>query len=424
MQQTAPPSPPREPAPLAMGLPMLRARMVSTLYGAMVVLGGLLVAGNVARALSTGWKPLYFAYLGLYAVVVLIFVLRDRLAFWLREGFAVSVMLLGGTAGFANFGLLGNTVPVFLCVIFIAATLYGLRAAVAVTGLCALAMVVVATAVFLGGLQPAVDPQAFLLNPTSWLAADLTVLVISGIVVLQASRLLEWLADWILAEQAQAQARIETELRLSEQMFAAAFRASPDWISLHRMDDGAFLEANPAFEWLTGYAHDAVLGRDPAQLPIWQLPEDWARVRRAAADDRPLLDLPVQMRAADGRQRELLVNARRTEAGGLKAILVVARDVTEPNRARHGRDALRAELERRVAEHTNALQMARTELEGFVASASQDLRAPLRAIEAEERELREALGAGPGTEDRELLGRLQRASQQATALVDSLIATA
>lgn len=413
-----------------MGLPMLRARMVDTLYGAMVVLGGLLVGGNVARALSTGWKPLYFAYLGLYLVVVLLFVLRERLPFWLREGFAVSVMLVGGTAGFANFGLLGNTVPVFLCVIFIAATLYGLRAGIAVTALCALALSVVATAILLGGLRPPVDPQAFFFNPTSWLAAGLTVLAISGIVVLQASRLLEWLADWILtgreanrvlAGQVQSQARIETELRLSEQMFAAAFRASPDWISLHRMDDGAFLEVNPAFERLTGYAHDAVLGRDPAQLPIWALPEDWARVRRAAVDARPLLDLPVHMRAADGRQRELLVNARRTEAGGLTAILVVARDVTEPNRARHGRDALRTELERRVAERTDALHAARTELEGFVASASQDLRAPLRAVEAEERELREALGASLGAEDRELLGRLQRASQQATALVESLI---
>jgi len=413
-----------------MGLPLLRARMVDMLYAAMVLMGGLLVAGNVARAFSTGWKPLYFAYLGLYAVVVLIFVLRGRLPFWLREGFAVSVMLLGGTAGFANFGLLGNTIPVFMCVIFIAATLYGLRGGVAVAGLCVLVLAVVASAILLGILQPPIDPQAFLVDPTSWLAAGITVTAIGGLLVLQASRLLEWLADWILAgraahrvldEQLRAQERIESELRLSEQMFAAAFRASPDWISLHRMDDGLFLEVNPAFERLTGYAHDAVLGRDPAALPIWHVPEDWARVRRACADDRPLHDLPVMLRAAEGRQRDVLLSARRTEAGGQSAILVVARDVTERNRARQGRDALRTELERRVAERSDALHAARGELDGFVASASQDLREPLRAIGAEERELRASLATKLGSEDRELLGRLERAAQQATQLVDSLI---
>lgn len=419
-----------EAARLVTRLPQLRAHMVDALYRIMLVGGGVLVAGNIARALATGWKPLYLVYVALYLIFVSLHVLRAHVALWVRESFAVGLMFVGGTAGYLQFGPIGNTNPVYLGVIFIAAAFYGMRAAIWAAAGCVVTLGVATAAFHLSGRPVGFDPAAYLHNPLSWVAACATVLAIGALVVVQSSRLLEWLADWILTgreanrvlgDQVQAQARIETELRLSEQMFAAAFRASPDWISLHRMDDGAILEVNPAFERLTGYAHDAVLGRDPAQLPIWQLPEDWARVRRAAADDRPLFDLPVQMRAADGRQRELLVNARRTEAGGLTAILVVARDVTEPNRARHGRDALRAELERRVAERTEALRAARAELEGFVASASLDLRAPLRAIESEERELRAALAGRVDAEGTELLGRLERASQQATQLVDSLI---
>lgn len=416
--------------PLSARLPALRAHMVDALYPVLMIAGGLLVGGNVLRALSTGWKPLYAVYLLFYACVVLIWLLRARVPLWLREGYAVGVMLVGGAAGFTQFGPVGNTNPVFLGVIFIAAALYGLRIGIFVTLGCVFVLASISVAVHVGDRLPPIDVSAFLANPTSWVAAAATVVAIGSMLVLQASRLLEWFADYILAgreaervlaEQVRAHERVAIDLRRSEQLFTSAFRASPDWISLHRLEDGSFLEVNPAFERLTGYAHDAVIGRDPGELSIWQRPGAWSALRDACTGENPPRDLPVEVRSAEGRQCELLFSASRTEAGGAWAILVVARDVTERNRARRGRDALRAELERRVGERTEALQAARVDLEGFVASASRDLRAPLQVIEAEERALREALAGRLDGEAAGLLGRLGRASEQAARLVDSLI---
>lgn len=79
------------------------------------------------------------------------------------------------------------------------------------------------------------------------------------------------------------------------------------------------------------------------------------------------------------------------------------------------------DLERRVAERTQALESANRELEAFAYSVSHDLRAPLRAIDGFSAVLEEDHGPQLGDEGRHTLGSIRRNAQRMSALIDGLL---
>lgn len=80
-----------------------------------------------------------------------------------------------------------------------------------------------------------------------------------------------------------------------------------------------------------------------------------------------------------------------------------------------------AELERRVEERTNQLELANRELESFSYSVSHDLRAPLRAIDGFSQALLEDYGDGLDRRAQGYLDRVRRAAQRMADLIDSLL---
>ncbi len=95
-------------------------------------------------------------------------------------------------------------------------------------------------------------------------------------------------------------------------------------------------------------------------------------------------------------------------------------DIDDRKRAQLELVELNAELERRVAERTRALEVANRELEAFCASVSHDLRAPLRAIAG----FSEALAESSGSLDPEgqsHLRRIRAAASRMGVLIDDLL---
>ncbi|GAB4511917.1 MAG: hypothetical protein Tsb0026_15410 [Sulfuricaulis sp.] len=82
---------------------------------------------------------------------------------------------------------------------------------------------------------------------------------------------------------------------------------------------------------------------------------------------------------------------------------------------------LNEELERRVLNRTEQLEMANKELEAFSYSVSHDLRAPLRAIDGFSRILLEDHAAALNTEGRDNLERVLKATQRMGSLIDDLL---
>ena len=81
-----------------------------------------------------------------------------------------------------------------------------------------------------------------------------------------------------------------------------------------------------------------------------------------------------------------------------------------------------AELERRVAERTAALEASNRELEGFTYSISHDLRAPLRAIDGFSQLLEQSCGARLDAEERRKLQIIRSNGRRMSRLVDDLLA--
>ena len=108
-------------------------------------------------------------------------------------------------------------------------------------------------------------------------------------------------------------------------------------------------------------------------------------------------------------------------ADGGPLVVLHMTDVTERVQATAALHRLNAELERRVAERTAALEAANRELDAFSYSVSHDLRAPARAVGGFAQILVEDFGDVLPEEGRRLVGVVQRAAQRMGELIDDLL---
>src|SRR5579863_1055528 len=70
----------------------------------------------------------------------------------------------------------------------------------------------------------------------------------------------------------------QESLRKSEERYRTAFQMTMDAVALNRVSDGAYVDCNLAFQTMTMYRQDEVLGRTSLELGIWVDPLDRARM--------------------------------------------------------------------------------------------------------------------------------------------------
>ena len=129
----------------------------------------------------------------------------------------------------------------------------------------------------------------------------------------------------------------EARLRESEARFSAAFRASPVFITIARMDNGHYILANEAFLKLIDYRLDEVLGHNSKDLSLWAEPADrdrfWEELRRTGS----IHERECRARNRQGRIFTLLVSSDVIEINKVPHLLSVGLDIT-------GRKQVEAEL--------------------------------------------------------------------------------
>ncbi len=123
------------------------------------------------------------------------------------------------------------------------------------------------------------------------------------------------------------------ERRAAESKYEVAFRSSPSSIALTSLEDGRFLEVNPAFEEITGYSRDEVLGETTLDLGIWGRTKERERFLRVLEEKGSVRDERLPVRRKDGRMRETLMSAEIVDLPEGRGILSVVRDVTAERRA-------------------------------------------------------------------------------------------
>lgn len=102
-------------------------------------------------------------------------------------------------------------------------------------------------------------------------------------------------------------------------------------------------------------------------------------------------------------------------------VAAYVRDITRRKREQARVMEINAELERRVADRTEQLELANKELESFSYSVSHDLRAPLRAIDGFSQALVEDYGEQLDERARNYLDRVRKAAQRMADLIDALL---
>ena len=182
---------------------------------------------------------------------------------------------------------------------------------------------------------------------------------------------------------------------------------------------------NPAFERLTGYAEDDVIGRTPRSLKhvdeqaSIEYSRAWDHLRRGIAWSGSLTDL---RRDGTPYAAEETIAPIRDNQGALIGFVAVIRDITARHQAEESVRKLNEELETRVEQRTEQLKSAYQELEAFSYSVSHDLRAPLRAIDGFSRILLDDHAAQLSDEGRRLLSRVRANTRQMGTLISDLLA--
>ena len=209
-------------------------------------------------------------------------------------------------------------------------------------------------------------------------------------------------------------ARLTAELQRRERELATLLEHATDVVV--RLDaDGRILYANPALRAATGGAPESVVGRRLAELP---LPADVAALGRHA----------VEQALRTGQERTLVFEAPPTsvddagrwwEARGVPvpatdgegpALLVIARDVTERERAARRLAAALADAK--------AESQAKTR---FLAVMSHELRTPLNAIRGYAELMGEGIYGPVTARQQEVLARVRAAERHLVALVSDVL---
>ena len=118
-------------------------------------------------------------------------------------------------------------------------------------------------------------------------------------------------------------------LRLSEEKFSSAFRASPLPIAITTLTDGCYVEVNDSFLCLLGYELPEVIGYTNAQLQIWVNPNEQANITQIVLTTGAVRNQEVDFCTKTGEVRTVLLSAETINLGGETCLLALCNDITE-----------------------------------------------------------------------------------------------
>jgi PAS domain S-box-containing protein len=210
-------------------------------------------------------------------------------------------------------------------------------------------------------------------------------------------------------------------LRESEEKFSKVFRSNPAFIAVSTLAEGRYIDVNGAYERVTGYTREQVVGKTVSDIRFWVNPEERAAMVETMRRDHRVQGLQAQIYKASGEIITCDISAELIDIGGVQCMISNTTDITERRRAEEAVQRLNTELENRVSERTLELEAANKDLEAFSATVSHDLRAPLRHIGGYLELLRDNLGPDLAGDNQRYLQSATRASARMTKLIEDLL---
>jgi PAS domain S-box-containing protein len=212
-------------------------------------------------------------------------------------------------------------------------------------------------------------------------------------------------------KRAEAELRESAErLRESEARFSAAFRSSPVCMTITRMSDGRWVEANDTFLAWSGFSRDEVLGLDSRELNLWIHPEArvqfWTDLRATGA----VRGRECEIRTRRSPINTVLLSAEVIEINREPHALLAAVDITERKRAE-------AELLKALAREQELGQLKSS----FVSMVSHEFRTPLGVIQSSAEILRDYLDQLDAGEQQEHLQSIARNTRRMADMMEEVL---
>src|SRR5258706_12753728 len=122
--------------------------------------------------------------------------------------------------------------------------------------------------------------------------------------------------------------RLEEEKAQSEEKFSKAFHACPDYMVISRLSDFRFLDVNPAFTRITGYAAHEVIGHPAEEFGLWVNESDLHKFRDTLRTHGKVVDLEAVFSSRSGATVRIKLNSAVTQMNGETVAITIARDLT------------------------------------------------------------------------------------------------
>jgi PAS domain S-box-containing protein len=127
--------------------------------------------------------------------------------------------------------------------------------------------------------------------------------------------------------------KAEEDLRSSEERLRLAWETSPDALSISRLEDGTYVDANQGYTFLTGYTRDEVIGRSALDLPFWADAQDRQPFAAYLKQHGHVRNFETRLRRKDGEIRSILLSAGVMMLHGEPHLLAVTKDIEDMKRA-------------------------------------------------------------------------------------------
>jgi PAS domain S-box-containing protein len=150
--------------------------------------------------------------------------------------------------------------------------------------------------------------------------------------------------------------RAQKALAESEARFSVAFQASPFFIGILRMSDGAYVLANDAFvNWL-GYPREEIIGRTSAEFGMWGNMDERVSALNDMRTVGSIRQREVHWQNRNGELFTILLSAETIKLDGTPHILSFAQDITQRKRVEEELRAGEARLRESEARFSAAFQ--------------------------------------------------------------------
>lgn len=216
-----------------------------------------------------------------------------------------------------------------------------------------------------------------------------------------------------ITERKRAEAELresEARLRESEARFSTAFRASPLNITILRLSDARFVEANDAFVRWFGLDRESLLGHDSRELDIWVDLEDREKFLDDLRRQGSLREVECRLRSRRGSVHTLLQSADIIEINREPHILVFGLDITQ-------RKQVEAELLRTLAREKELGQLR----SNFVSMVSHEFRTPLGIIQSSAEILEDYFERLEPAERQEHLQSIRKNTRRMAGLMEEVL---